>query len=144
MGVNTGGRTRGLPPLRRCARRAAPAPSSPPRSLASPPKPVFARSAERGPPEAVQRIVRQNFGRFRACYDDGLKRNPALAGRVTTRFVIGRSGAVSSVGDGGSDLPDAAVKSCMQRAFQSISFPEPEGGIVTVVYPIVFSSADST
>ncbi len=91
------------------------------------------------PPEAVQRIVRQNFGRFRACYEDGLKRNPGLAGRVATRFVIGLDGSVVSSVDGGSDLPDAAVNACVNRAFQGISFPQPEGGIVTVVYPIVFS-----
>ncbi len=92
------------------------------------------------PPEAIQRIVRANFGRFRACYEDGLKRNPALEGRVTASFVIGRDGAVSNAADGGSDLPDAQVKSCVVRAFYGLSFPQPEGGIVTVVYPIVFSA----
>jgi hypothetical protein len=105
---------------------------------------VHTEVSGRLPPEAVQRIVRQNFGRFRACYEDGLKRNPGLAGRVATRFVIGRDGAVSSVSDGGSDLSDAAVRSCVQRAFRSISFPQPEGGIVTVNYPIVFSNVEST
>ena len=38
------------------------------------------------PPEVIQRIVRQNFGRFRLCYEDGLKSNPELAGRVTVKF----------------------------------------------------------
>jgi hypothetical protein len=91
------------------------------------------------PPEAIQRIVRQNFGRFRACYEDGLRRDPALQGRVSARFVIGRDGAVSSVSDGGSDLPDRGVVSCVVRAFYGVSFPQPEGGIVTVTYPILFS-----
>ncbi|MBK8257592.1 MAG: AgmX/PglI C-terminal domain-containing protein [Polyangiaceae bacterium] len=91
------------------------------------------------PPEAIQRIVRQNFGRFRACYEAGLLKNPALAGRVSVNFVIGRDGAVSSVAEGGSDLPNAAVRSCVVRAFYGISFPQPEGGIVNVSYPIAFS-----
>jgi hypothetical protein len=91
------------------------------------------------PPESIQRIVRQNFGRFRACYEGGLSKNPSLSGRVSARFVIGRDGAVSNVGDGGSDMPDRAVTSCVMRAFYGISFPQPEGGIVTVTYPIVFS-----
>ncbi|XYI02387.1 AgmX/PglI C-terminal domain-containing protein [Sorangium sp. So ce1128] len=95
------------------------------------------------PPEAVQRIVRQNFGRFRACYESGLARNPALEGRVSTQFVIGRDGSVMSATDAGSDLPDATVRSCVQRAFMGISFPQPEGGIVMVTYPIVFSNVDS-
>jgi hypothetical protein len=91
------------------------------------------------PPEIIQRIVRQNFGRFRACYQSGLSRSPDLAGRVTARFVIGRDGAVSNVADGGSDIPDPTVVSCVVRAFYGLSFPQPEGGIVTVTYPIAFS-----
>lgn len=88
------------------------------------------------PPEVIQRIVRQNFGRFRLCYENGLRNNPALAGRVVVRFVIGRDGAVGSVGNGGSDLPDGGVVSCVVRSFGGLSFPQPEGGIVTVTYPI--------
>ena len=91
------------------------------------------------PPEVIQRVVRQNFGRFRHCYDQALSRNPNLQGRVAARFVIDRSGAVANVSNGGSDLPDSTVVSCVLGAFYGLSFPAPEGGIVTVVYPIAFS-----
>ncbi len=56
-----------------------------------------AASSGRLPPEVIQRIVRQNFGRFRLCYENGLRNNPNLQGRVSVRFVIGRDGAVSNV-----------------------------------------------
>lgn len=91
------------------------------------------------PAEVIQRIVRQNFGRFRMCYEQGLTRNPNLEGRVAVRFVIGRDGAVSNVGNGGSDIPDSGVVSCVVSAFYGLGFPQPEGGIVTVTYPIMFS-----
>lgn len=91
------------------------------------------------PPEVIQRIVRQNFGRFRLCYENGLRSSPNLAGRVSVAFVIGRDGAVSSVRNGASDLPDAGVVACVVRAFYGLSFPPPDGGIVTVTYPILFS-----
>lgn len=91
------------------------------------------------PPEVIQRIVRQNYGRFRLCYEQGLSRNPNLEGRVQVRFVIGRDGSVSNVGNGGSDIPDSAVVQCVIRNYYGLSFPQPEGGIVTVVYPIMFS-----
>lgn len=94
------------------------------------------------PPEVIQRIVRQNYGRFRLCYENGLRNNPNLQGRVAVRFVIGRDGAVSNVGNGGSDLPDSSVVQCVIRAYYGLSFPQPEGGIVTVVYPIMFSPGD--
>jgi hypothetical protein len=96
------------------------------------------------PPEVIQRIVRNNFGRMRACYENGLRRDPNLAGRVSVRFVIGPDGSVTSASDGGSAIGDAAVVACTVRAFQSLSFPQPEGGIVTVVYPIIFSPEGST
>ncbi|WP_170319400.1 AgmX/PglI C-terminal domain-containing protein [Polyangium spumosum] len=91
------------------------------------------------PPEIIQRIVRRNFGRFRLCYERGLRTNPDLSGRVAVRFVIGRDGSVVNVANGGSDLPNAEVVTCVVRAFQGLSFPQPEGGIVTVNYPILFS-----
>src|SRR6187431_1949776 len=91
------------------------------------------------PPEVIQRIVRQNYGRFRMCYEQGLGRNPNLEGRVSARFVIGRDGAVSNASNGGSDLPDSGVVKCVISAFYGLSFPQPEGGIVTVVYPIMLS-----
>ncbi len=91
------------------------------------------------PPEVIQRIVRQNFGRFRMCYENGLKANPNLTGRVSVSFVIGVDGSVSSVGNGGSDLPDSGVVSCVVRSFGGLSFPQPEGGVVKVTYPIMFS-----
>jgi len=91
------------------------------------------------PPEVIQRIVRQNYGRFRMCFEQGLARNPNLEGRVSVRFVIGRDGAVSNVANGGSDLPDSQVVGCVVNAYYGLSFPQPEGGIVTVVYPIMFA-----
>lgn len=94
------------------------------------------------PPEVIQRIVRQNFGRFRLCYESGLRTNPNLQGRVAIKFVIDRSGAVSTASDGGSDLPDQGVVGCVVRGFGNLSFPQPEGGIVTVVYPIIFNPGD--
>jgi FHA domain len=94
------------------------------------------------PPEVIQRIVRQNFGRFRLCYENGMKNNPNLQGRVTVKFVIDRSGAVAMTADGGSDLPDQGVVQCVVRGFGNLSFPQPEGGMVTVVYPIMFNPGD--
>jgi hypothetical protein len=91
------------------------------------------------PPPVIQGVVRENFELFRKCYERGLERNGDLTGRVTVRFVIGRDGKVASVADGGSDIADTQVRDCVLAAFQGLQFPEPEGGIVTVVYPILFA-----
>jgi hypothetical protein len=90
------------------------------------------------PPEVIQRIVRQNFGRYTFCYQNGLRNNPNLEGRVTVRFVIARDGSVAIAADGGSDIPDTAVRQCVVSSFSNLSFPAPENGTVTVVYPLTF------
>jgi hypothetical protein len=92
------------------------------------------------PPEAVQRVIRQSSGRFRACYEAGLKQNPELEGRVAVKFVIDREGQVALASPwADTTLADASVARCVTRAYQAMTFPKPEGGIVTVVYPIVFT-----
>ncbi len=94
------------------------------------------------PPEVIQRIVRQNFGRFRLCYENGLRINPNLQGSVSVQFVIDRAGAVSTTKDGGSTIPDQGVISCAVRSFGNLSFPQPESGVVSVTYPITFAPGD--
>jgi hypothetical protein len=94
------------------------------------------------PPDVIQRIVRGQYGKFRACYDEGLRRDHNLRGRVAIRFVIGREGTVTNARDSGSDLPDALVVQCIVRAYGDLCFPQPEGGIVTVVYPVMFVPGD--
>ncbi|NUO51070.1 MAG: AgmX/PglI C-terminal domain-containing protein [Polyangiaceae bacterium] len=92
----------------------------------------------RRPPEAVQRIVKQNFGRFRLCYEAGLLKDPALKGKVVTEFVILPTGKVKDVKSSG-DLPNEAVKTCVQKAFASLSFEKGEAE-TKVTYPINFAS----
>lgn len=90
------------------------------------------------PPEAIQRIVRQNFGRLRGCYEAGLQRRPDLEGRIAVKFVIDREGQVAMTSAAERSLDDESVAKCVTRAFDAMAFPKPEGGIVTVVYPVVF------
>lgn len=91
------------------------------------------------PPEVIQSVVRSNMGRFRACYEQSLRPQPSLQGRVTTKFAIARDGTVPFAVDAGSDVPDAALIACIGRAFESLSFPRPEGGVATVVYPLILA-----
>lgn len=94
-------------------------------------------------PIIVQRIVRQNFGRFRLCYENGLRSNPKLAGKVVTRFTIGKDGATSAVSLAkDTTMPDMKVSACVTLAFAGLSYPQPDGAGVTVVYPLLFSPAE--
>jgi hypothetical protein len=90
-------------------------------------------------PHLIQRIIRQNFGRFRLCYENGLRTEPNLQGRVTLRITIASDGSVSRVLDGGSDLPDSTVVACMISSARGLSFPQPTRGPVEFFYPMMFS-----
>jgi TonB family protein len=98
-------------------------------------------------PEIIRRIVRQNFGALRLCYEKGLARDPKLAGQVAVSFTIDRDGHVSRAGatppaKGAPRIDEPDVEACVVARFASLTFPAPEGGIVTVVYPIVFNPGD--
>ncbi len=96
-------------------------------------------SSGRLPPEVIQRVVRDHYDRFKTCYAAGLGRDAKLRGRVSVRFVIERDGSVKDAKDANSDMPDKEVIQCIVNEFTKFSFPKPDGGIVTVVYPIMLS-----
>ena len=60
-------------------------------------------------PEPIQATVRQPYGRFRLCYEQGLRGCPNLEGKINIRLVIGLGGRVIKAKDGGSDLADYSV-----------------------------------
>jgi hypothetical protein len=94
------------------------------------------------PKEVVQRIVRQNFGRFRLCYENGLRKNPSLAGSVVTKVAVGADGRVTQAQDAASTLPDRAVVDCVVRGFSNLSFPAPTGGPTSFTYPVAFKPGE--
>jgi TonB family protein len=91
------------------------------------------------PPEEIQGVVRNAYEGLRRCYEDGLGRNANLEGRVSVRFDIDIDGSVKNSTLAPSDLPDAEVARCVVEHFTKLHFPPPDGGVVTVVYPIMFS-----
>ncbi|MCA9629644.1 MAG: AgmX/PglI C-terminal domain-containing protein [Myxococcales bacterium] len=88
--------------------------------------------------------MRQALPKVRACYQEGLAKDPKLAGRVTVAFVIDREGLVSNATTNPktTDLSDEQVSKCIVQRFYELRFPAPEGGLVTVRYPMVFSPQD--
>jgi hypothetical protein len=92
------------------------------------------------PSETVERILHLNRARFRFCYAQGLQKDATLSGRVIVRFVIGRNGEVSKADvDPASTLASLEVRACLTDAFKALSFPQPEGGLVYVTYPLAFT-----
>ncbi|MBX3247090.1 MAG: AgmX/PglI C-terminal domain-containing protein [Myxococcales bacterium] len=92
--------------------------------------------------EVIQRVVRRHHNEVKFCYEQALRSRPDLEGRVTTRFLISPSGAVSTALVQASTLSSQETESCISQAITRWSFPAPEnGGVVSVTYPFVFSAA---
>src|SRR5205823_1576329 len=94
------------------------------------------------PSALVARVMRANAKTPRRCYEDGLAKNPSLAGRVVVRFVIQTNGTVSKAEiDPSSTLANAAVTTCILAGVKAIRFPtRTSGDAVTVSFPLVYSA----
>jgi hypothetical protein len=116
----------------------------PPPPDAGPPQNDAGRSRRHGriDPAIVQKITRDHSDAIRGCYEEGLRRNRDLAGKVTTKFVIGADGAVQMAEIGCTSIPDDFVVDCVVEEVRTFVFPPPEWGSVTVIYPIMFNPAD--
>jgi hypothetical protein len=84
-------------------------------------------------------FVRARMGLLKACYENALKRNPSLKGKMRIRFTILETGGVSdlSVVENGLGSPDVA--SCVTSTMRAWRLPFRPSGPVTVDYPLVFT-----
>ena len=97
----------------------------------------WAEGKENGrlPEERIQEVVRAAYPRFGECYDALPEPKPSV--RIELHFTIGTDGRVS---DGHVDAEqEPKLGKCAEPVLKRLQFPKPDGGIVTVVYPIDFS-----
>ena len=100
------------------------------------PNPSIQGSMDRG---VLRRVVRRHVNQVRYCYEQGLRRNPSLAGRVSVELVINPAGVVSTAQVRSSTLGDVQVEQCIVSAVRRIRFPARGGtGTVRVTYPFTF------
>lgn len=89
-------------------------------------------------PETIESVVRRSQGAVRFCYESGLQSNANLQGKLQSTIEIDPSGAVISVKDAGSDVPDASVGECVRRVLQRMVLPKAEdqkatSAVITIV-----------
>jgi hypothetical protein len=87
---------------------------------------------------AVRKIVSTSYDELQKCYGQALTRNHSATGKVTFEFVIGQNGAVSEAWARDATLQDCPAIECMLGQFRALSFPEPVGRSVRVIYPISY------
>jgi TonB family protein len=91
---------------------------------------------------AIQRIVNRESRRLKRVFEDWLKRDPALGGKLTVKFTILPSGAVSNAvivksTTNNSDFDQNILRYIKRWEFAAAT----DGGPVEVLYPFVFEGS---
>ena len=88
----------------------------------------------------VVQTIKTRLRAIQMCYEQQLRRNPSLAGKVTIEFTIQPRGNVTDVRVKENSTGDGAVATCVANTVGTFRFnPGPEGGSVTYSYPFVFA-----
>ena len=77
--------------------------------------------------EEIERVVNAHRNEVYFCYQRELQRDPALAGRMSYRWVIGSGGRVISVKSTANSTGSASLASCVRDKIQQWIFPTPTG-----------------
>jgi hypothetical protein len=87
-------------------------------------------------PDMVVKVVKQNSGGLRACYEKALKRKPDLqyVNNVTAKFQIKNSGNAMNVHF--APHTDAEMEQCMASTMEKWKFPSFEGDPVSFEQPV--------
>ena len=81
----------------------------------------------------IQGVIKEGRPAITACD------TKAAAGTVKVKFVISKTGAVSSAEVASDTTGDADLAGCVTKAVHGLTFPAPKGGgIVIVTFPFVF------
>jgi hypothetical protein len=123
-----------------CAETSPPAPQFPSLPPLAPPPPGLGDITEGAPPGPIADVVRGRIGQIKHCFEGGLRRNHALAGKIVLRWVIAPTGLPYDIQFESSTLPDEEVNLCIARHIAFWEFPPPRGGTVEISFPFVFQN----
>jgi hypothetical protein len=99
--------------------------------------PQIAAADERTLPQrAIVEALWKSTERLRACYEEGRRREPDLAGQVLVRLSVDPGGRVLVAADAGSTVADPAAVRCVLSALTATTFPPWSGSTVWTVVAV--------
>lgn len=95
--------------------------------------------------DGIRAAVRDRTPELKECYNGWLALNPDLEGRLIVSFGITAGddelAHIEDVGLASTELNHEFMQGCVLNVFEELAFEQPpEGGSVTVTYPLLFSS----
>ncbi|HVG61119.1 MAG TPA: TonB family protein [Hyalangium sp.] len=92
--------------------------------------------------ELVRKVIQDNKGQIRACFESLLNLYPELGGTVQTQFTIGPDGQVLESKVTQTSTGSKELDLCVASRVRLWQFPKPKGGgRVVVSYPFLFKQA---
>lgn len=102
--------------------------------------PSFAEQKQNRDREEIRQVMKKNLSSFKACYDQGLPKNPNMKGKVVFEWEVLNDGSVGKVELKSSELNDEAVQACLIEKLKALKFLASKNGELAVItYPMVFS-----
>ncbi|MBN2360373.1 MAG: AgmX/PglI C-terminal domain-containing protein [Deltaproteobacteria bacterium] len=92
-------------------------------------------------PKQITAAIKSRLSGIKQCYEQALKRNPKLAGKIIATFVIDENGRVTETRIDSDSLGDSSVASCIIGIIKRVRFPKPDSGTVQASFPFVFTPA---
>jgi outer membrane biosynthesis protein TonB len=84
-------------------------------------------------------FVRARMGLVKACYENALKRNPNLRGKLTIRFTILETGGIADITTALNTIGAPDVAACIINTMRTWRTQFRPSGPVTIEYPFVFA-----
>lgn len=104
--------------------------------------------------EGIQGAVKEAIPELKHCYEEWLKQDPALEGKLVLDFSIdvpedGRTAedgtelaAITTIAVRDSTMEHPWMEACAMSVFGDLHFDPPAGGGVEVSYPVIFASIE--
>lgn len=88
---------------------------------------------------AIKKYLARKKGQINACYEQELKADPSLAGKVEVVWTVNADGSVSGIMVDSNTTGNSSLADCVQRRIRRWRFPEGEDEM-EITYPFVFST----
>ncbi len=89
---------------------------------------------------SIERGIRKHIAEIGSCYEEGLRINPNLYGKIVVSFVISGNHLVDKAEIKSSEMNSVMVEDCIIKIFEKMEFPESRDDNISVNYPLLFTS----
>ena len=89
--------------------------------------------------KSVATVFRRRRTAVQRCYEQALRGNPGIQGKVVIQFTIGQAGRITKISVKSDTTGEPSIARCIVSRVKGWRFEPPERGVVTFSYPFILS-----